>query len=95
MERVVLTARVERENGRYVASVDGLDVHAEGDSADVAREELVQSMIRWISTMDCSENMVDALADAGFPEVDDETELHLEFLDTGEEHSDGALNQDD
>ena len=82
MERLVLTARVEEENGRFMARVDGLDVQAEGDSANVAREELVQAMISWISARDCTDSMAMSLAEAGFPEIDEETELHLEFADS-------------
>ncbi len=66
----------------FVASVDGLDVQAEGESADLAREELIQAMISWISAMDCSDSMAVALAEAGFPDIDEETELHLEFADS-------------
>lgn len=80
-QTALLTARVEQEGGRFVAWVDGLDVQAEGESADVAREELVQAMLIWISARDCTDSMAVALADAGYPEVDEETELHLEFMD--------------
>ena len=82
VDRLVLTARVEHENARFVAWVDGLDVQAEGESADVAREELVQAMLIWISARDCTDSMAMALSEAGYPEVDEETELHLEFLDS-------------
>ena len=74
-----MTARVDDDNGRFVACVEGLDVQAEGDSADVAREELIQAMINWISAMDCADSMSTALVEAGFPEIDEETELHLDF----------------
>ena len=82
MDRLVLTARVEHENARFVAWVDGLGVQVEGESADIAREELVQAMLIWISARDCTDSMAMALSEAGFPEVDEETELHLEFLDS-------------
>ena len=68
--------------GLFVASVDGLDVQGEGETADVARDELIQAMISWISAMDCADSMAVALAEAGFPEIDEETELHLEFADS-------------
>ena len=87
MERLVLTARVEHQEGRFVAWVEGLcfegrPVQAEGESADVAREELVQAMLIWISDRDCSDSMAAALAEAGYPEADEDTELHLEFMDS-------------
>lgn len=81
VDRLVLTARVEHENARFVAWVDGIDVQAEGESADVAREELIQAMLSWISARDCTDSMVETLTQAGFPEINDETELHLEFQD--------------
>ena len=90
MERVVLTAKVEHEDARYVARVDGIDVQGEGDSPEVAREELIQAMLSWISMRDCSDSMGAALAEAGFPEIDDETELELEFADANSDSSFGG-----
>ena len=81
MERVTLTARVEKDDSRFIARVEGLDVQGEGESPDRAREELVQAMLSWISTRDCSDSMSGALAEAGFPEIDEDTELELEFAD--------------
>ncbi len=72
---------IQPGGGLFVASVDGLDLQAEGETADGARDELIQAMISWISAMDCADGMAVALAEAGFPEIDEETELHLEFAD--------------
>ena len=93
MERLVLTARVEQEDATFVAWVDGIDVQVEGESADLAREELIQAMLIWISARDCTESMVVALTEAGFPEIDDETELQLEFLDSPAGFSGSALRE--
>ena len=81
VERLTLTARVEQENARFVARIDGIDIRGEGESPDLAREELIQAMLSWISSRDCSESMAGELAEAGFPEIDDDTELQLEFAD--------------
>lgn len=81
MERLTLTARVEQEDARFVARIEGIGVQGEGASPDGARNELVQAMLNWISVRDCTDSMALALAEAGFPEVDDETELELEFAD--------------
>ena len=81
MERLTLTARVEQEDARFVARIEGIDVRGEGESPDLAREELIQAMLSWISSQDCAESMSGALAAAGFPEIDDDTELQLEFAD--------------
>ena len=95
MERLILTARVEQEDARFVARIDGIDIQAEGDSPEVAREELIQTMLIWISLRDCTESMAAMLAEAGFPEIDDETELQLEFADSlAGEPAAGSQNHD-
>ena len=81
-----MTARVEWEAPKFVAHVEGLSsvqvwVRGEGESPDSAREELIQVMLSWISSQDCAESMAGVLAEAGFPEIDDDTELQLEFAD--------------
>ena len=81
MDRLTLTARVEQEDAKFVARVDGINVRGEAESADLAREELIQAMLSWISNRDCSESMAGALSEAGFPDIDDETEIELEFAD--------------
>ena len=81
MERLTLTALVEQEETKFVARIEGIDVRGEGESPDSAREELIQAMLSWISSQDCAESMAGALTAAGFPEITDETELHLEFAD--------------
>ena len=81
MDRLTLTARVELEEARFVARVEGINVRGEGESPDLAQEELVQAMLSWISNQDCAESMSGALLEAGFPEIDDDTELELEFVD--------------
>ena len=89
MERLILTARVGQEDAKYVALIEGLSsvwerVRGEGESPDSAREELIQAMLSWISSQDCAESMSGSLAAAGFPEIDDETELELEFVHIGD-----------
>ena len=81
MERLTLTAKVEQEDSRFVARIDGIDLRGEGESPSVAQEELVQAMLSWISNRDCTESMAGTLVEAGYPEIDDETELELEFID--------------
>ena len=81
VERLTLRAKVEQDEARFVARIDGIGVQGEGESADVAREELVQAMLNWISDKDCSDSMSLALTEAGFPGIDDETELELEFAE--------------
>ena len=80
-QRLTLTARVEREEAGFVARIEGINVRGEGESPGSAQDELVQAMLSWISNQDCAESMAWALAEAGFPEIDDDTELELEFTD--------------
>ena len=87
MERLTLIARVSPvpdqadspETARFVARIDALNLQAEGPSPESAQDELVQAMLSWISSHDCAESMAGALTAAGFPEIDDDTELQLEF----------------
>lgn len=79
MERLVLTARVERDSARYVARVDGLPLEGEGDSVESAQEDLVQTIRGWIEAQDGTESLEATLAQAGFPGVGEDTELQLEF----------------
>ena len=76
-----MTARIEEESARFVARVDGLFIEGEGDTAEAAQEDLVQIMRAWIETQDGTESLSGTLADAGFPGVDEDTELQLEFAE--------------
>ena len=87
MEKLLLTARVYRSNARYTACVDGLPLEARGDTAASAQDELIQVMRAWIEAQDTAERLEETLAEAGFPEVTEDTELELEFL---EPDADGA-----
>ena len=82
MERLALTARVEWDGVRYVARVDRLALEGEGDSVESAQEDLVQVMRGWIEAQDGTESLETTLAQAGFPGVDQDTELQLEFEQT-------------
>ena len=94
MERLTLTAQVEWDNARFVARIEGIDVIGEGDSPEVAREDLVQVMLSWISSRDCTDSMATALSEAGFPEIGDDTELELEFAEFQAEFSVDESNED-
>ncbi len=86
MERLTLTARVEQEDSRFVTRIESIGIQGEGDSVQAAQEELIQAMISWISNRDCTESMAGTLVKAGFPEIDDDTEIELEFIDlTGDD----------
>jgi hypothetical protein len=79
METVVLTASIEEVEDRYVARINDLDLEGIGESLEVAQDELIQVVRAWIESHDGTDTLSDVLADAGYPGVDEETELQLEF----------------
>ena len=81
MEQLVLTARVVWEDGRHLATVDSLPLEGVGDSVKQAQDHLIQALRAWIEDHDGKDSLERALAEAGFPGVEDDTELQLEFLE--------------
>ena len=81
MEQVLLTARVANEDGGFVARVEQLPLEGSGDSVQAAQDELILVLRAWIEAQDGQDNLGQALAQAGFPGVEEETEVQLEFID--------------
>ena len=81
MDQVLLTARVATENGGFVARVEQLPLEGSGDSVRAAQDELILVLRAWIETREGQDNLEQALAQAGFPGVEEETEVQLEFID--------------
>ncbi len=81
MDTVVLTAKIDRDQARYVARIEDLGLEGKGESLEAAQDDLIQIMRAWIEAHDGSDTLGDALAAAGFPGVDEETELQLEFAE--------------
>ena len=79
METVVLMASTQEVEDRYVARIDDLDLEGIGESLEAAQDELIQVVRAWIESHDGTDTLSDVLADAGYPGVDEETELQLEF----------------
>ena len=79
MATVVLTAKIEMIKDRYIATVDDLELQGEGATLEAAQDELIQVMRAWIESHDGTDTLSDVLADAGYPDVDEETEVQLEF----------------
>jgi hypothetical protein len=77
--RLVLTARITGENGRYIARIDQLGLEAAGESVREAQDGLIDSLRTWIEMQDTTGGLEKALAEAGFPGVEEDTELQLEF----------------
>ena len=81
MDRLVLTARVAQSDGGYVARLEQLPLEGSGESVRKAQDELIQVMRAWIETHDGQDDLCQILAQAGFPGVEEGTELQLEFVE--------------
>ena len=81
METVVLTAKIDRNEARFVVRIDDLDLEGEGESLEAAQDDLIQVMRAWIESHDGADTLGNVLADAGYLGVDEETELQLEFVE--------------
>ena len=78
---MVLTARVTWEEERYVAKVDQLSLEGSAKSLEAAKDELIEVVRSWIQQHDGTGGLGQILAEAGFPGVEEETEVRLEFVD--------------
>ncbi len=81
MDTVVLMAKVDRDDARYVARIEDLGLEGEGESLEAAQDDLIRIMRAWIEAHDGSDTLVNVLADAGYLGVDEDTELQLEFAE--------------
>jgi hypothetical protein len=81
METVVITAKIDQSEEKFVASIDELGLEGTGESLEAAQDELIQVMRAWIESHDGTDTLAVALEDAGYPGVDEETELQLEFAE--------------
>ena len=79
MGTVVISAKIEMVEDKYVAKIDELELEGEGATLEAAQDELIQAMRAWIESHDGTDTLSDVLADAGYPDVDEETEVQLEF----------------
>jgi len=81
VERAILTAKVEWQDGIYLASIESLGLSAEGETVEAAQNELISLVRNWIEIQDARSLLEDTLAQAGLPGVEEETELQLEFVE--------------
>ncbi len=82
---VQLTARVVPDGNRFVAVVDSLGLEGRGATADAAQQSLVQTLRGWLERQDTSGKLGAAL---GVDELDEETEIVLQFVDDAPVRSD-------
>ena len=76
-----MTAKVEWQDGVYLASIETLGLSAEGETVEAAQDELINVMRNWIEVQDARSLLEEALAQAGLPGVEEGTELQLEFVE--------------
>jgi hypothetical protein len=79
VERAVLTAKIEWQDGICRASIESLALSAEGETVEAAQDELINVVRGWIEVQDARSLLEETLAQAGFPGVEEGTELQLEF----------------
>jgi len=80
-DSVVLKATVEQGENRYVVRIDDLDLEGVGETLEAAQDDLIQIMRARIETHDGTNSLSKVMANAGYPGVDEETELQLEFVE--------------
>jgi len=81
METVVLTANIDQSEDRCVARIEELGLEGAGESLEAAQDELIQVMRAWIESHDGTDTLTKVLEEAGYPGVDEQTELQLEFVE--------------
>ena len=81
LEIVLLTAKIDQLEAKYVVKIDDLGLEGEGETLEAAQDDLIQIMRAWIESHDGTDTLSDVLKDAGYPGVDEETELQLEFVE--------------
>ena len=80
-KKVTLTARMHISAEDAVASLETLSLEGAGTTASEAQDDLVQKLSVWIQENDGRGELEQALLEAGFEGVDEDTEVHLEFAE--------------
>ena len=81
METLLLTSQVVWEDEQYVARILGLEIQGVGGSLEAAQDQLIQSMRIWIESQESGSKLEQSLTEAGYPGVEETTELQLEFVE--------------
>ena len=81
MEKVTLPARTAESDDGYVATIDNLSLTGRGSTVKGAQDDLVEEFISWVQTWEGQGALATLLSKAGYAELDDDTELELQFLD--------------
>ena len=68
------------ESDQYRARQGELGLQGSGQSIQLAQDDLVENLRAWIEIHEVDESLEQALADAGLPGLDEDTEIQLEFV---------------
>ena len=80
MDKVVLQARVTPQDGGYQAVIDALALEAYGVTISEAQDDLVKSFRAWLESCEEKESLEQVMAEAGYPGVEEDTEIELHFV---------------
>ena len=81
MKTLVLKGQILEQPGFFLATVESLPLVSRGDTAYEAEDRLVKEFRTWVQRCEERGSLELSLSDAGYPDVDDETEIHLIFTD--------------
>ena len=85
MEKLTLAARVAPDEDGYRATIatplGGLVIDGRGDTPVQAQDDLVEKFLSWIQARDGEGKLEAELAEVGFADVEESTELELEFVE--------------
>ncbi len=79
MKSVSISGDMLYHDGIFEAVVEVLEISGSGESAEKAQDELIERFINWIQEREGQGDLEERLARAGYPGVDESTELVLEF----------------
>ncbi len=79
MKSVSISGDMLHHDGIFEAVVEVLEISGSGESAEEAQDELIERFINWIQEREGQGDLEERLARAGYPGVDESTELVLEF----------------
>jgi hypothetical protein len=81
MKTLVLKGQILEQSGFFLATVESLPLVSRGDTAFEAEDGLAKEFRNWVQRCEERGNLEVSLSNAGYPDVDDETEIHLIFVD--------------
>jgi hypothetical protein len=81
MQKVTLPARVSRQGEGYQAAIDNLTFVGIGDTVEEAQDDLVEKFRSWVQSCEGKGTLEVSLSEAGYAQVDEDTELELQFVE--------------